>query len=275
MTTGAGGLSPGVPCRYEQEGTTMSVSAAPLVLVERRGPVGLATLNRPEKHNAMSSALTRELIAAIDDFTADEQIAVIVLTGAGERAFSAGGDMTEVRDRMGPEGVQRESGPSLSEKVRLCPKPVIAAIRGYCYGGAAHLAVSCDIRICGDDAKFRFVAVNYGMPACGGILPRIVGEAKAKEILFSGDVVDAQEALRVGLANQVVPPSEVVEYAVRLGERIAGNSQFAVRSLKTIIDAALPIEEALVLEGKLGYEARSSREAEQRFKAAASRVVGA
>ena len=255
----------------------MPVSAAPLVLVEKRGPVGLATLNRPEKHNAMNSALTRELIAAIDAFTADDEIAVIVLTGAGERAFSAGGDMTEVRERMGPEGVQRETtgGPSLSEKVRLCPKPVIAAIRGYCYGGAAQLAVNCDIRICGDDAKFRFVAVNYGMPACGAILPRIVGEAKAKEILFSGDVVDAREALRVGLANQVVPPSEVVDYAVKLGERIAGNSQFAVRSLKTIIDAALPVEDALALEARLGREARASREAEQRFKAAASRVVGA
>jgi enoyl-CoA hydratase/carnithine racemase len=254
----------------------MSVSAAPLVLVERRGPVGLATLNRPEKHNAMSSALTRELIAAIDAFAADDEIAAIVLTGAGERAFSAGGDMTEVRDRMGPEGVRRESdGPSLSETVLRCPKPVIAAIRGFCYGGAAQLAVNCDIRICGDDAKFRFVAVNYGMPACGAILPRIVGEAKAKEILFTGDVVDAQEALRVGLANQVVPPSEVVEYAVKMGERIAGNSQFAVRSLKTIIDAALPVEEALALEGKLGFEARSSREAEHRFKAAAARVVGA
>jgi enoyl-CoA hydratase/carnithine racemase len=87
-------------------------------------------------------------------------------------------------------------------------------------------------------------------------------------------VVDAQEALRVGLANQVVPPSEVVEYAVKLGERIAGNSQFAVRSLKTIVDAALPVEEALALEAKLGREARASREAEQRFKAAAARVVG-
>jgi enoyl-CoA hydratase len=252
----------------------MTATTSRPVLVERRGPVGIATLNRPEKHNAMNSQLTRELIEAIDAFAADDQIAVIVLTGAGERAFSAGGDMTEVRERMGPDGVQRESGPSLSERVRRCPKPVIAAIRGYCYGGAAHLAVNCDIRICGDDARFRFVAVNYGMPACGAILPRIVGEAKAKEILFTGDVVDAHEALRVGLANQVVPAAEVLDYAVRMGERIAGNSQFAVRSLKTIVDAALPVEEALALEGQLGREARASREAEQRFRAAAARVVG-
>jgi enoyl-CoA hydratase len=254
----------------------MTATSTRLVLVERRGPVGIATLNRPEKHNAMSAALTAELIQAIDDFEADDQIAVIVLTGAGERAFSAGGDMTEVRERMGPEGVKRESsGPGSSERVRACKKPVIAAIRGICYGGAAHLAVNCDIRICGEDARFRFVAVNYGMPACGAILPRIVGDAKAKEILFTGDVVYAQEALRVGLANQVVPPAEVLEYAVQMGERIAGNSQFAVQSLKTIIDAALPVQEALALEGKLGREARASREAEHRFKAAAARVVGA
>ncbi|MFN8637013.1 MAG: enoyl-CoA hydratase/isomerase family protein [Chloroflexota bacterium] len=253
----------------------MTATSARPVLVERRGPVGVAILNRPEKHNAMNAELTQLLVEAIDDFTADDQIAVIVLTGAGERAFSAGGDMTEVRERMGPEGVKRGDGPSLSEKVRQCPKPVIAAIRGYCYGGAAHLAVNCDIRICGDDAKFKFVAVNYGMPACGAILPRIVGEAKAKEILFTADVVDAQEALRVGLANQVVPPGEVLDYAVKMGERIANNSQFAVRALKTIVDSAMPVEDALALEGKLGFEARASREAEQRFKAAAARVVGA
>jgi enoyl-CoA hydratase len=256
----------------------MATETAPYetILYRVEDHIAYLTLNRPEAMNALNRQMTREIIAACQAINNDPDVRVAIVTGAGERAFSAGGDMTEVRERMGPEGVQRdrESGPSLSEKVRLCPKPVIAAIRGYCYGGAAHLAVNCDIRICGDDAKFRFVAVNYGMPACGAILPRIVGEAKAKEILFSGDVVDAREALRVGLANQVVPPSEVVDYAVKLGERIAGNSQFAVRSLKTIIDAALPVEEALVLEGKLGREARASREAEQRFKAAASRVVG-
>src|SRR5690242_10216218 len=106
MDRPAPGRPSGVPCRHTREGT-MSVSAAPLVLVEKRGPVGLLTLNRPEKHNAMSSALTHELVAGIDAFTADDEIAVIVLTGAGERAFSAGGDMTEVRERMGPEGVRR------------------------------------------------------------------------------------------------------------------------------------------------------------------------
>ncbi len=251
----------------------MSVATERFVLVEKRGPVGIATLNRPEKHNAMSAALSQQLYDAIEAFEADDEIAVIVLTGAGERAFSAGGDMTEVRNRMGPNGTSG-SGPNTSERVRTCSKPVIAAIRGICYGGAAHLAISCDIRICGDDTRFRFVAAQYGMPACGALLPRIVGDAKAKEILMTVDVVHADEALRVGLANQVVPAAEVLDYAVAMGERIAGNSQLAVRGLKRIIDAALPIEDALALERELGAQARSSKDSEQRFRAAATRVTG-
>lgn len=243
------------------------------VLVERRGPVGLAILNRPEKHNAMNAALIAELIAAIDDFEADDEIHAIILTGSGERAFSAGGDMTEVRERMGSNPT-RADGQNVTERVRTCKKPVIAAIRGYCYGGAAHLAVACDIRICGEDAKFRFVAAHYGMPACGATLPRIVGESKAKEILFTADVIPAQEALRLGLANQVVPPPEVVDYAIAMGERIANNSPYAVRALKEIIDSALPVEEALELEAERVRELRGMDYTADRFNATASRVVG-
>jgi enoyl-CoA hydratase len=251
----------------------MSVTSS-LVLTERRGHVGLAILNRPEKHNAMSRALSLELARAIDEFEADEEIHAIVLAGAGERAFSAGGDMTEVRERLGPNPAGSGDGPNLGEKVRNCSKPVIAAIRGICYGGAAQLAVNCDIRICSDDARFRFVAANYGMPACGAILPRIVGEAKAKEILFTADVVHADEALRCGLANQVVPGADVVDVAVAMGERIAGNSPFAVRALKEIIDEALPVEEALALEGERVRQLRSTSYTEARFRAAAAKVVG-
>ena len=145
---------------------------------------------------------------------------------------------------------------------------------GICYGGAAQLAINCDIRICSDDARFRFVAANYGMPACGAILPRIVGEAKAKEILFTADVVHAEEALRCGLANQVVPGAEVIDVAVAMGERIAGNSPFAVRALKEIIDEALPVEEALALEGERVRELRSTSYTEARFRAAAAKVTG-
>lgn len=245
-----------------------------LVLTERRGPVGLATLNRPEKHNAMSVQLQTELVQAIDAFEADDEIHVIVLTGAGERAFSAGADMTEVRERLGSQASDSSGSPNISERVRACKKPVIAAIRGICYGGAAHLAINCDIRICGDDTRIRFVAAHYGMPSCGAILPRIVGEAKAKEILFTADVIHADEALRVGLANQVVPAAEVVDYAVAMGERIADNSPLAVRALKEIIDEALPVDEALELESARTRELRSLDYTASRFRAAAARVVG-
>jgi enoyl-CoA hydratase len=243
------------------------------VLAERRGAVGLATLNRPAKLNAMNSQLTREMIQVLDRFEADDEIHAIVLTGAGERAFSAGGDLTEVVKRVGPDG-RRPEGASLGERIRTCRKPVLAAIRGYCYGGAAALVTNCDIRICGDDAKIRFIGASYGGIGGGAMLPRIVGEAKAKELLFTTDVVDAAEALRIGLANQVVPAGEVVDYTVAMAERIAANSPFAVRAYKEVANLALPVEQALAREAELRAEISTSEDTARRFRAAADRVVG-
>jgi enoyl-CoA hydratase len=248
-------------------------SESTVVLVERRGPVGVAILNRPEKLNAMNAELSAALIEAIDDFEADDQILAIVLTGAGERAFSAGGDMTEVRHRLGPNA-SRSAGPSVGGRVRECRKPTLAAIRGYCYGGAANTVINCDIRICGDDAKFRFIAASYGLPAAGAMLPRIVGEAKAKELLFTTDVVDAAEALRIGLANQVVPPAEVLDYTVAMAERIAGNSPGAVAAIKQIINVALPVDAAVAREVELSRDLSASDDTAGRFHSAAARVVG-
>ena len=243
------------------------------VLAERRGAVGLAILNRPAKLNAINAQLATELIQVLDEFEADDGIRAIVLTGAGERAFSAGGDMTEQVDRLG-SGAHRPPGPPLAQRVRACRKPVLAAIRGYCYGGAANLVINCDIRICGDDAKLRFVGATYGLPPAGAMLPRIVGEAKAKELLFTADVVDAGEALRIGLANQVVPAAEVVEYTVAMAERIAGNSPSAVMALKEIVNVALPTDEALAREAAFRDELSATQDTADRFRAATERVTG-
>jgi len=243
------------------------------VLAERRGAVGIATLNRPDKLNAMSSQLSSEMIQVLDDFEADDEVRVIVLTGAGDRAFSAGGDLKEVRERVGPN-VQRRSSPPLSERIRDCKKPVIAAIRGYCYGGAAALITNCDIRICGDDAKIRFIGASYGGIGGGAMLPRIVGDSKAKELLLTTDVVLAEEALRIGLANQVVPAAEVLDYSVAMGERIAANHPQAVLAFKEIVNVALPVEEALARESALRDELQASQATADRFNAAAERVVG-
>jgi enoyl-CoA hydratase len=243
------------------------------VLAERRGAVGLVVLNRPAKLNAINGQMANELVQVLDEYEADGEVRAIVLAGAGERAFSAGGDMTEVVQGLGPEARRRRNAP-FWKRVRECRKPTIAAIRGYCYGGAAVLASSCDIRICGDDAKFRFVGATYGLGGGGSLLPRIVGDANAKEILFTADIVDAAEALRVGLANQVVPAAEVVDYAVAMGARMAGNSPSAVLALKQIIESALPIEDAIELETALASRNAATQDTASRFRAAAERVVG-
>lgn len=242
------------------------------VLVERRGRVGLVTLNRPEKLNALNTALVTQLEQALHELDADNEMGAIVVTGAGERAFSAGGDMNEQIASLDADtrAVVRVSASSLVRDVR---KPTIAAIRGYCFGGGALMASEFDIRIAGEDARFKFHGASYGRAPGGAVLPRIVGDAKAKELLFTGDEISAAEALRIGLVNHVVPVSEVVARAVAMGERIAGNSPLAVRALKEIIDLALPIEQALAREKEVAHLGRSEDSA-ARFRKAAERVVG-
>jgi enoyl-CoA hydratase len=151
---------------------------------------------------------------------------------------------------------------------------VLAAIRGYCYGGGAVLATACDIRIGGEDARIKFHGASYGLAPGGATLPRIVGEAKAKELLFTCDEVLAHEALRIGLLNQVVPSTEVVETTVAMAERIAANSPHAIQVLKRTIDLALPIDQAVAHEEAATRELRASAAHATRFRQAASRVVG-
>jgi enoyl-CoA hydratase len=224
------------------------------VLVERRGAVGVVTLNRPEKLNALNRELVQQMREALSNLDADEAIGAIVLTGAGERAFSAGGDMREQVDRLDlGAAASGPAAPSASSAVRAC---------------------ACDIRIGGEDARIKFHGASYGLAPGGATLPRIVGEAKAKELLFTCDEVLAPEALRIGLLNQVVPSSDVLEVAVAMAERIAVNSSSAVRVLKETIDLALPIDAALAHEEATTRELRASAAHSARFRQAASRVVG-
>jgi enoyl-CoA hydratase len=245
---------------------------AAAVLVERRGDVGVVTLNRPEKLNALNSPLIDDLEQALAALDADDQIGAIVITGAGERAFSAGGDMAETVAAMDDNSETRQG--SLTRSVLGCRTPTLAAIRGYCYGGGALLAISCDIRIGGSDARIKFPGAAYGRPLGGALLPRIIGEAKAKELLFTADDVPAAEALRIGLLNQVVEPAQVLEYTVAMAARIAANSPFAIRDIKQTIDHALPIDKALEHEAHVHAEASHSTDSAARFREAAERVIG-
>jgi enoyl-CoA hydratase len=242
------------------------------VLVERRGGVGIATLNRPAKLNALNGQLTEELEAALREFDADDSVGAIVIVGAGERAFSAGGDMQEQREQLSSGTIR--SRRSTSVAARSTKKPTIAAIRGYAFGGGALLAINCDIRIAGEDARFKFHGASYGQAPGGAALPRLVGAAKAKELLFTGDEVNAAEALRIGLANQVVPPDQVLETAVAMAGRIAANSAGAVRIIKESIELAMSIDEAQAHEDHQGTELRTSGDSATRFRAAAARIVG-
>jgi enoyl-CoA hydratase len=243
------------------------------VLVERRGSVGIITLNRPEKLNALSSALVNQLEKTLHELDADDVIGAIVITGAGERAFSAGGDMSEQVAAL--EQARAFPRVNASAVVHAAKKPTIAAIRGYCFGGGALLAIHCDIRIGADDARLKFHGASYGRAPGAAVLPRIVGEAKAKELLFTGDEIRAEEALRIGLLNQVVPARDVIETAVAMAGRIAANSAEAVRALKEIVDLALPVDEALEREHEINREMGHTPDSAARFRSAAQRVIGA
>jgi enoyl-CoA hydratase len=242
------------------------------VLVERRGAVGIVTLNRPAKLNALNAALLDALEQALHELDDDPDIGAIVITGAGERAFSAGGDMAEQVDALEGRPTPRRGSPLAT--VRACRTPTVAAIRGYCYGGAALLAIGCDIRVSGDDGRFKFHGASYGRGIGGAILPRIVGAAKAKELLFTGDEVPAAEALRISLVNHVVAPAEVVDFAVAMGERIASNSPRAIQVIKETIDLALPVEQAQAHENHANRDLTGSQDSQARFRRAAQKVIG-
>ncbi|HEY3060444.1 MAG TPA: enoyl-CoA hydratase/isomerase family protein [Chloroflexota bacterium] len=241
------------------------------ILVERRGSVGLITLNRPAKLNALNAELMDQLEQALREMDEDDEIAAIVLTGAGERAFSAGGDMSEQIEAIDGARQARRGNPSAG--IRGCKTPTLAAIRGYCYGGAALLAISCDIRNSGEDGRFKFHGASYGRALGGAILPRIVGTAKAKELLFTGDDVPAAEALRIGLVNHVVPSAEVVEFTLAMAERIAANSPRAVQTIKATIELALPMEQAQVFENQANRDLAHSADSVARFRRAAEKVI--
>lgn len=222
----------------------------------RSGSIATLSINRPEALNALNSKLLIELKSAIESIAADESVYVIVLTGEG-RAFVAGADIAEMKD-MDPEGARgfAKLGLEVFRAIELMDKPSIAAVNGFALGGGCELAMSCDIRIASSKAKFGQPEVSLGVtPGFGGTnrLARLVGPAKAKELIFTGDVIDALEAERFGLVNSVTEPEILMEKAMELAEKIASKGQLAVRyskqainrSFETDIDTGMEIERNL------------------------------
>jgi len=210
------------------------------ILLEKEDGVAIITLNRPEVLNAMNRKLNTELHDAVMTMNADDEIGCLVVTGSGERAFSAGGDIHEQRetarnlteDQMKERDAERGYR---SYEISACPKPIIGMMNGLAYGGAAVLSSSLDFRIGCENTKFRFLAAAYGRINCSWTLPNQVGWPMAKELLFSGRVVEAEEALRIGLINHLVPKEELRAKTMEIATTIAGNRHETVIGMKKLL----------------------------------------
>ncbi len=242
------------------------------ILLECDAHVATIRMNRPEKHNAINSEMSGELIECLDTLEADDDVRVVVLTGAGEKAFCGGADMAEALGTAGD--TRRDAAARAAIRLLRVRKPTIAAVNGYAYGGGAVFAIHCDIRICSEAAKFRFVGATYGLVVGASQLPRIVGPPVAKELLYTARVIGSEEALRIGLANRVVPHAELPPVVYEMAAAIAENSPTAVMASKEVVDLATTIPEAGKREMEHNLALRQGEDHRERFRAAAERVIG-
>lgn len=212
------------------------------LLLKKQDNIAILSFNRPKVLNALNTDVLKELDRAIDDIEKDEEIYVLIITGEG-KAFIAGADISEMRDKTAVEGRKfGELGSSIFRKIELMEKPVIAAVNGFALGGGCELSMSCDIRIAGEKAKFGQPEVGLGItPGFAGTqrLARLVGTAKAKELIFTADIIKAQEAKEIGLVNKVVPQEELISEALDMAKKIASNGQIAVKYSKVAINRGI------------------------------------
>jgi 2-(1,2-epoxy-1,2-dihydrophenyl)acetyl-CoA isomerase len=220
---------------------------------ERRDTVATITLNRPDARNALDIVMRRELIAALDEVEADAAARVLILTGAGGH-FCAGGDVKTMREKRHTAAEGRARVELLNAMVRRLvdfPKPTIAMVDGYAVGAGSNLALCCDLIVASDRAKFGELFWKIGLVPDGGgtwLLPRVVGLARAKELIFTADVIDAAEALRIGLVNRVVPVAELEAATRALAEKIAAGPPAVLKMAKHMVNRAATSDLAAALD---------------------------
>jgi len=224
------------------------------VVVERRESAALLTLNRPDKHNALSFELLTRLQAITRELGEDTSVRVLIVRG-NDRCFSTGMDLDDLSGVNGVADTQRALGVArdANAAIERCPKPVIAAIAGWCLTGGLELALACDIRVAALNARFGITSARIGTVAgAGGTqrLPRLIGPGRAKEILFSAEPIDAQEALRVGLVNRVTPAGGEVDAALEMARLWARRAPLGLWYAKQAVNVGLtmPLEAALAFE---------------------------
>ena len=244
-----------------------------LVIASREGGVAVIALNRPERHHALNRALSGAIEMAFEAAENDPEVRVIVLTGTGDKAFCAGADMLETSG-VEPQSAKTGNTGNAIGKVSNCRLPVIAAINGYCYGGGARLAIGCDIRLASENATFRLPGSEYGLVVAASTLPRLVGAARAKELIFTARKFTAADAYEWGLVNTVYPQDELMPAAMEMAREIASHSAEAVQEAKRVIDAATLDGEADAMENEANRRLRGSPEQVERFRSATQRVTG-
>lgn len=217
--------------------------------------IGIITMNRPKALNALNGALMHELSHLADQIAKDESVRVVIITGSGEKSFVAGADITEMQPMTAIEGRNwGKLGQATFAKIENLPQPVIAAVNGFALGGGCELSMACDIRIASEKAKFGQPEVTLGItPGFAGTqrLARLVGRGLAKELLFTGDMIDAAEAYRIGLVNKVVPADQLTDKAKEMAKKIMSRAPVAVQLCKAAVNEGMDMDQ----DSGVAYEA--------------------
>ena len=211
------------------------------ITIEKRGPVAILTINRPDKLNALNKKVHTEGVAALDELRKDDSIRVLVITGAGEKSFIAGADISEFEGQTPVTQRDLFHEKTFFNTIDAFPKPVIAMVNGFCLGGGNELALACDLRIASENARFSQPEINLGIMCGGGgtqRLPRLIGEGRAMEMALTGEMIDAETAHRFGLVNHVYPIDQLEAETLKLAEKIAEKAPIALQLSKEAVKFA-------------------------------------
>ena len=244
------------------------------VVLETEGPLAILKVNRPKALNALNSATLEEILSAARELDAAPQIKVVIVTGGGDKAFIAGADIVEMKDMTPTQAVAfSHRGHIALSALENMQKPVIAAVNGYALGGGFEVALACDIIYAAEKARLGFPEVTLGIfPGFGGTqrLPRLIGKGKAKELIYTGKMVTAQEAFEMGIVNRVFPQASLMEETKKVAAQIGGTGPIGVRLAKMIVDSGFNMDlgEACSMESyafSLGFSTEDQKEGMKAF----------